>query len=369
MEDYSDFLDFPFMGEYSEEPLKSLLVVEDGERKCFFLCGEDNWDYLAGRNLLDLSLEAGFVFNRLIQLLASDGFMPTNRKPDDIRYVITSNCRTKKISCIDQKTNVELDPCQFMTFEQLQNSGIEPSMETVIESTEFADNSLLSDEEWEEYYRLREKEKEWQPVYSIDLDNPKQLTWDQIERGKKLYEILSEFIAHQSKDDHRPPEVCITQNWEISIDFGGWRHDTDIVRSALCLMCEDEVTGEFYLDEEYVKQCIPYLEDELRDLSDESIVIKNGNSEIRKSIKDIRFDMEWKFSKIVMDYLKNGCSKDSVIAIDPKKYSVFHLSGDMEITDESILTMNPDEFVLRELGKKPIPDHHKIAKLIKSILP
>ena len=70
MDDYSDFLDFPFYGEAFEERGSTLLVVEEYNRKSFFMCGEDNWDCFAGRNLVDISLEAGFVYERIIQLLS-----------------------------------------------------------------------------------------------------------------------------------------------------------------------------------------------------------------------------------------------------------------------------------------------------------
>ena len=363
MDDYSDFLDFPFYGEAFEERGSTLLVVKDHNRKSFFMCGEDNWDCFAGRNLVDISLEAGFVYERIIQLLVTDGFLPITVIPEDTQYIITTHCHEKKFECYDTQRKVDLDPCQMMTHQELENSGVGPTLYEVIESNHFADNSKLTDEEWVEYYRQREKEKKWWPVYPIDLKNPKVLTPLQVERGTQLFKKLEEFIEMQDENNDCAPEICITQNWKISVDFGGWRNDSDIIRSALCVMCQDEETGQFYLDKDYLMQCIPYLEDELADYAEEE------DEEKGLTKRDGRFDIEYNFSNAVRSYLDKNCPENTLITLDTSTNSC-HLSTYVsEFDNENIKLFQPENFIERRLGWKPRPDHHKIAELAKILIP
>ena len=346
----------------------SIIVVENGNNKSYFTAGEDNWDWLMGRNLIDICLEAGFVYNRIVQLLIVDGFIPEHEFNEEVRFVYTANCLQKKVTCIDTENNIELDPCQRMTFEEIENSGIGPSMAQVIESSCFEDNSKLSDEEWAEYMRQREESKEWKPVYPIDLNNPKPLTELQKERGRKLYTALGEFIDKQPKEDHYPPQVCISQDWKISVDFGGWIKDTDIVRSALCLMCRDDETGRFYLDENYVMQCVPYFEDELEDMSDDYLYRNGKIVDKERTRQEIRWDMEWEFSHIVSDFIDKKCSEDTLIAINTDNLTVYSIPGNMEIHEVDINIYKPQDFILKKLGRKPSFDDHKINKLIKGLI-
>lgn len=346
----------------------SMIIVEDSNSKSFFTAGEDNWDGLMGRNLIDICLEAGFVYDRVVQLLVIDGFIPEPVFNKDTRYVYTANCNKRKVTCFDAKDIVELDPCQRMTFAELENSGIGPSMAEVIRTSKFEDNSKLTNEEWDQYIDEREKEKEWQPTYPINLGDPKTLTPLQKERGKQLFDKLGDFISNQSQDDHCPPEICISQDWDISIDFGGWRKDTDIIRSALCLMCLDEETGEFYLDEDYVMQCIPYLENELEDISDKYLYRNGEIVEKNRTKKEIRWALIWEFSDLVWDFIQKKSPEDTLIAINTNDFTVYSVPGNLEMSDEDIQVYKPQEFVLKKLGRKPTFDDHKISSLIKNLV-
>lgn len=346
----------------------SMIVVEDANNKSFFTAGEDNWDWLIGHNLINICLEAGFVYDRVIQLLILDGFIPEPMFNKDTRYVYTANCNQRKVTCFDAKDMVELDPCQRMTFAAIENSGIGPTIAQVIETSHFEDNSKLTDEEWNQYICEREKEKEWTPVYPIHPGNHKILTPLQKERGKQLFTKLSEFIDTQSEDDHCPPEICISQDWEISIDFGGWRKDTDIVKSALCLMCQDEGTGRFYLDEDYVMQCIPYLENELEDISDNYLYRNGVIVDKNRTKKEIRWELELDFSDIVRDFIEKKCPEDTLIAVNTHDFTLYSVPGNLEMSDEGIQIFRPEEFVLKKLGRKPTFDYHKISSLIKILV-
>ena len=102
------------------------------------------------------------------------------------------------------------------------------------------------------------------PYYPVDMEHPVELTELQQEHSRILIEAIDKYFDKNPEDAGTAPLLRISQNWEVEITRGGHMMDTDFVNPILCIMCHEEEG--YYIDYDYVKQCVPFIEGELEDI-------------------------------------------------------------------------------------------------------
>lgn len=107
-------------------------------------------------------------------------------------------------------------------------------------------------------------EQDFEPSYPVDLENPVKLTEEQQEHARVLIEAVDKFFDANPDDSGVAPLLRISGDWEVEITRGGRMMDTDFVSPILCIMCHDE--DGYYIDYEYVEQCVPFIEKELEEI-------------------------------------------------------------------------------------------------------
>lgn len=197
------------------------------------------------------------------------------------------------------------------------------------------DNLSLTDRERDEIADCLDEGEEfdhdWHQRFAVDMDNPVELTDIQKERALTIYNsITAHMDAHP--DDDMAPLICITQDWKVRVDFGGWVSTSDYRDSALCVMCRDEIG--FYISLDYVEQCVPFIEEALRERAEECREMYGYVPDHQEAQNRRLFEAEMELLSILSDdALKSYGINNVVIAIDTIEGSIYPVPSDEEHED------------------------------------
>ncbi len=176
-----------------------------------------------------------------------------------------------------------------------------------------------------------EQEQEWHPSFPVDMSHPKELTELQKERALRVYESIEAHLAAYPEEQHSPL-ICITQDWRVRVDFGGWNTDSDFRDVALCVMCQDEEG--WYISLDYVEQCIPFIEKELSTLAESCIEmygkVPNHHEEDMKMVLDAEMEL---LSILSDETMKEFGFENILIAMDTCEGSIYPLPDYVEHDD------------------------------------
>lgn len=181
---------------------------------------------------------------------------------------------------------------------------------------------------------LGEKEgfnHEWHQRFAVDMDNPVKLTDIQKERALTIYNSTTAHMDAYPYDD-MAPLICITQDWNVRVDFGGWVSDSDYRDSALCVMCRDDIG--FYISLDYVEQCVPFIEKELREIATECNEMYGRVPDHQEDENRRVIEAEMKLLSILSDdTLKSNGLNNVLIAIDTIECSIYPVASDEKYED------------------------------------
>lgn len=110
-------------------------------------------------------------------------------------------------------------------------------------------------------------------------------------------------------------------------------------------------------------QCISYLEDELKEHSEN--YFGDNYEDLPDYIKK-RDNVEWNFSEAIHKIIENGQEELIMVAVDMDNGSVCQVPKDFEPRN-CILLYSPNDFIIRRLGWKPYANYDKIRKLAKEL--
>lgn len=186
----------------------------------------------------------------------------------------------------------------------------------------------------EELNGLEEDENvdhQWQPWFPVDMEHPAKLTDVQKERAMRIYEAITKHIDEHS-DIPTPPLICITQDWRVRVDFGGWVSGSDFRESALCVMCHDDEGC--YIDLEYVEQCVPFIEDVLKEIAEHCMTTYGEVPDHHEGENKRVLEAEMKILSILSDEtIRNFGYGNVLIAIDTIEESIYPIPADIEHDD------------------------------------
>ena len=85
------------------------------------------------------------------------------------------------------------------------------------------------------------------------------------EKAKRIFDALENFFNSPLDDGENFPLICITQEWKVKCDFGGFRADSDFVDSAQFLIEGKDDNGivSFDLNLDFIKSKIPEIQKSL----------------------------------------------------------------------------------------------------------
>lgn len=204
----------------------------------------------------------------------------------------------------------------------------------------------------------------WHPRFPVDLENPVELTELQKERALKIFDSVDDFMV-ANPDEETPPLICITQDWRVRTDYGGWNSDSDFRESVLCVMCRDEEG--FYLDLDYVEQCVPYIENELRENAEKCMEmygeVPDHHEEEKKRVVTAEMAL---LSLLSDDNLREFGYNNVLIAMDTIEGSIYPIPADMDHDDYGgIIDYIPANTLVNEDGSIKVD---KVKKLINDFL-
>lgn len=206
----------------------------------------------------------------------------------------------------------------------------------------------------------------WKPYFSVDKQNPATLTDEQVQRGEKLYAAICNFMETHP-DEHMAPTLCITQDWDISLDFGGWRSDSDFVNSVVCVMCKDDIG--FYADHDYVLQCVPFIEASLKEAAEWCIEEYGTVPDHKEQEADRNLNIGCKIVDLMHQVIETDCVTDTLLEIDTITHEVYLVPtiGDHEDYGGIIRFVSPKELLSTSPNGEFELNIEKIDKLIDEI--
>lgn len=204
----------------------------------------------------------------------------------------------------------------------------------------------------------------WEPRFPVDMDNPIELTDVQKDRAMRIYKAINQHMD-EYPDEPTAPLILITQDWRVRVDFGGMVMDSDYRDTALCVMCHDEEG--YYIDLDYVEQCVPYLEEELRKIADECMTMYGEVPDHHQRETQRVFTVEMQFMEILSDDTMKSIGFDNIlIAFDTIEESVYPIPADMEHEDyDGIIQYIPADTLVDKSGAI---DVDKIKGLVNNFL-
>ena len=191
-------------------------------------------------------------------------------------------------------------------------------------------------DDWQDKFLSRAEEedsveREWQPRFPVDMENTRELTDEQRKRAKRLFDCIAEHMDAHPNDD-MAPLICITQDWRVRVDFGGWNSDSDYRDTALCVMAHDDEG--FYLDLEYMEQCVPFIEDKLKEAAEWCMEMYGEVPDHHEDDMKRVTEMEMNIISILSDEdLKELGAENVLIAYDTIEQSVYPIPVDVEHDD------------------------------------
>lgn len=205
---------------------------------------------------------------------------------------------------------------------------------------------------------------EWHPRFPVDMGNPVVLTELQKERALRVCEAIGAHIDAYPEDDHAPL-ICITQDWRVRVDFGGWNSDSDFRDSAFCLMCKDEEG--FYLSLDYVEQCVPFIEKELKEIAESCREMYGEVPYHHEADKKRTLAAEMELLSILSDdNLRSVGFHNVLIAMDAFEGSIYPIPASMDHDDYGgIIEYVPAESLVNEEG---IVEVDKVKELVRNFL-
>lgn len=322
-----------------------------GTRSAILLKKNDNiqkfyrhWDgnpNIAGVELLTIANKHGFDYDKVRDTLLAynEIYQPVDAMPFGVQYEYTIDCTNGCIFCMDLLNEESIDVDMFHYYNSDRGLHIEPgtsnsdslnifdygfsaedeyldgfvSRELDLEEMAAIETKILRDRGVEPFYERK-------PFYPVDMQNPAELTPEQMQRGDKLFDTIIAFMESHP-DDGVVPMLCITQEWDISIDYGGHRCDSDFVHFADCVMCLDDEG--WYPDRDYMRQCVPYLEAELREAADLCMEMYGEVSSHRELHNNRASTLQFAIQNVAYAILDSGKEKDIVIAVDTITQDVY----------------------------------------------
>lgn len=115
--------------------------------------------------------------------------------------------------------------------------------------------------------------------------------------------------------------LCVTQEWDVSIDYGGWRSDSDYVDGATCVMCKDEEG--YYVNLDYVRQCVPFLEKELQKSAEWCMESYGEVPNHKESAMRRVATLENKIIDMVWNLIDSHHTDDTMLEIDTLEHTVY----------------------------------------------
>lgn len=206
--------------------------------------------------------------------------------------------------------------------------------------------------------------REWKPRFPVDMENKVELTDVQKERALRVYQAIE---AHMDAypEEATAPLICITQDWRVRVDFGGWNCDSDYRDVALCVMCRDEEG--WFLSLEYVGQCIPFIEKKLKENAERCMEMYGEVPDHHEhDIKRV-LDAEMELLSILSDEeMKEYGFQNVLIAMDTFEGSIYPIPVDADHDDYGgIINYVPADTLLKGDGAI---DVDKVKELVRDFL-
>ncbi len=217
---------------------------------------------------------------------------------------------------------------------------------------------------FDEADEIADLSREWHPRFPVNMDEPVELTPEQKERALKIYESISAHLDAYP-DDHHAPLICITQDWRVRVDFGGWNSDSDYRDMATCVMCRDEEG--WYLSLDYVEQCVPFIENELKDRADKCKKMYGEVPDHHEADTQRVVAAEMELLSILSDPAMREFGFDDVlIAMDTIEHTIYPMPANMEHDDYGgIIQYIPANTLVSEDGTI---DLDRVKKLVNDFI-
>lgn len=325
-----------------------------------------------GRELKKLVKELEYDFCAISGFLnsESDTYKPVEQESWDAEYIYTIDCENQTVECYDKWDKRHVEESEY---ENYSHSGISGDFDDF----DFGFSSLNGDDNEEfdpsifdpsiiDFEGFKLSEQEWEPRFPVDMDNPSELTEAQKLRGEKIFEALCKFMD-EHPDDNFAPMLCISQEWDISVDYGGWRSDSDYVDTATCVTCKDDEG--FYLDPDYIMQCVPFIEKELKDKAERCMEHYGNIPSHKDQTLHRRTTLETQILEALWDVINAGRIDDAMLEIDTLEQSVYPMPSDAPKEEYGgIIRYVPvREYIVSDKYGNPDTDLDKIKLLAEEI--
>lgn len=138
------------------------------------------------------------------------------------------------------------------------------------------------------------------------------------DKAMKVFKALDDFINSPKFDENQPPMLRISQSWEVSCDYGGWRSDSDfVVNSAFVLKTIEEEGRQWdILDLDYILEKIPEIQ---KSLDESSEWCEEEYGEVTNH-EEIIFEKETEIYQDLMQLMDNALDmpdiKDWILEVD-----------------------------------------------------
>lgn len=315
-----------------------IILKDDASRK--FYRHSDGYPHLAGTQLLNIVTKHNFDYDLICNAISGDteNYKQMDTAPLDIEFEYTIDCSSKRVFCEDKFNHEYLDEVDICCYNSEFGIDSNPKHNSISDNEpDTSDYNIMDDNEFADFDELTPEEiaaieaelfgndgdasgYEWHPRFPVDMENPAELTAEQIMRGDKIFDAISAFLDSHP-DDRDIPMLCITQEWEISIDYGGHRCDSDYVDSVSCVMCCDDEG--WFADRDYIRQCVPYLEKELKQSADFCMEMY-GEIPSHKELHNNRVsNLQLEIQSVAYMILDSGAQDSAVVAVDTITQEVY----------------------------------------------
>ncbi len=288
------------------------IVIKRGDDEILFYRHWDGMPSVTGVELLGICRDSNFDVFGIIQSMArEDQYELTQGRHGDAEYEYTIDL-----------DNAELTALHIPYGRRIRSEEFEESPEAEEEfgPEGFSDMEGMSD-----------RHQEWHPRFPVNMDEPVALTEEQKERALKIFEAITAHIEAYP-DEPTAPLICITQDWRVRVDFGGWNCASDYRDDALCVMCRDEEG--VYINLEYVEQCVPFIEKKLKELADDCMEIYGEVPDHHEQDNNRVFTAEMELLSILSDpTIKEFGFGNVLIAMDTMEGSIYPIPSYMEHDD------------------------------------
>ena len=320
---------------------RSAILIKKNDNIQKFYRHWDGHPHITGVELLNIAKKHAFDYDKVRDALLADNgyYQPVDVMPLGVEFEYTIDCTSRRIYCLDLLNEESIDEDLFHCFnsdwglysqsatsnsdgldlfdfnssagyqylDDLEDRDLTPEEIAEIEAQLFGDKG-------------NESLFERKPYFPIDMQNPAELTPEQIQRGDKLFDSIIGFMDSHP-DDRDVPMLCITQEWDISIDYGGHRCDSDFVEFADCVMCLDDEG--WFADRDYMRQCVPHLEAKLRDAAEFCMEMHGEVANHRELHNNRVSNMQFAIQSTAYSILDSGEENDVVVAIDTITQEVY----------------------------------------------